>query len=38
METFLPYSLNLGIRDRNKDIQQNLGPFANIMKIIISNA
>ena len=38
METFLPYSLNLGIRDMDKDIHQNLGPYANILKIILSNA
>ena len=38
MESTIPYSLNLGIRDRNKEIHQNLGPFANILKLIIINA
>jgi hypothetical protein len=27
--------LNLSIRDRDKDKQKNLGPFANLLKIII---
>ena len=35
LETFIPYSLNLGIRDKNKDIHKNLSPFANILKLII---
>ena len=38
METCIPYSLNLGIRDGNKIIHENLGPFANILKIIINHS
>ena len=38
METCIPYSLNLGIRDSDKNIHKNLSPFANILKIITSNA
>jgi hypothetical protein len=38
METFIPYSLNLGIRDRDRFVHHNLGPYANILKLIISNS
>ena len=38
METFIPYSMNLGIRDRDEIIHKNLGPFANILKIIINHS
>jgi hypothetical protein len=31
----IPYLLNKGIRDRDKNIQKNLGQFANLLKIII---
>ena len=37
LETFIPYSMNQGIRDRDKNIHKNLGPYANILKIITDN-
>jgi len=37
LETFIPYSMNKGIRDRDKNIHKNLGPYANILKIITDN-